>query len=789
MLATCRPRPSFAASPHVVALAAALLLPGVALGHPTGALSGRVTDPAGAGLPGATVQAGAPGGARPAVAVTGPDGTYRLRNLPAGVYRVEIRLGDLASALLEDVAVRAGAEATLDAVLTLAVRESVEVRGRRALKDLAAVGEYGGHLVGIADAATEGTVGADALARRPLARTGELVEAVPGVIISQHSGEGKANQYYLRGFNLDHGTDFFSDVAGVPVNMPTHAHGQGYADLSFLIPELVTSVQYRKGPYYADEGDFSAAGAAHVNVARALDRGFVQAEGGEDGYRRVVAGGSFGAGGGDVLLAGELFHNDGPWVHPDDFRKVAALASYGRGDARNGFRVLFMGYQGRWNSTDQVPQRAIEAGTIPRFGAIDPTDGGRTYRYSLSSEWQRSTDRAVTRANGYVMSYGVNLFNNFTYVLEDPENGDQFQQEERRIVAGGRAARHWLTSAFGREMENAAGVQFRHDAIDGLRLTRTRERRVLSTVRDDDVAQTSGAVYVQNSTRWTDWFRSVAGLRADAYRFDVASDDARNSGTADEALLSPKLALVFGPWARTEVYANVGFGFHSNDARGATITVSPVDGSPAQKVDPLVRATGAEVGVRTASARGLESSLALWGLDLDSELLFVGDAGETEASRASRRYGVEWTTLWSPVPGLSLDANVSLSHAEFRRDDPAGNEIPGALESMVAAGVAWEGPRGFFAGARLRYFGPRPLVEDGSVRSAASTLVNAVVGWQVHHHWRVTLDVVNLFGAEDSDIDYFYTSRLPGEQEAGVDDIHTHPALPRTLRLALRHSF
>ncbi len=783
---------------HAVLAATVVLLAGGSAGaHPVGSIAGRVTDRTGSALPGATVEAVQQGGTHTAAAVSLPGGRYRVAGLVPGTYRVTFRLGDLAEPHVETVTVAAGADVTLDVVLTLAVRDSIEVRGRRALKDLAAVGEYGQTLVGVADAATEGTVGKERLDTRPLGRTGELLEAVPGVIISQHSGEGKANQYYLRGFNLDHGTDLFTDVAGVPVNMPTHAHGQGYSDLNFLIPELVTSLQFRKGPYFAEEGDFAAAGAVHVNLARTIAPGFAQLEGGQDGYARAVVARSVRALGGDLLLGGELAHNDGPWVVPDHFRKWNLLASWSRGDVRNGVRVLAMAYQGHWTATDQVPQRAIDAGLIPRFGTLDPTDGGRSTRYSLSGEWQRSTEDVVTRASAFAMAYGLDLYNNFTYDLDDPENGDQFHQHDRRIVTGGRVVRQWLRTIGGRETENEAGVQFRNDNITGLALSHTRAREELSTTRQDHVAQTSAAVFVQNTTTWSPHLRTIAGLRADTYRFHVSGDNPLNSGHAAESLLSPKLAVILGPWAKTELYANAGYGFHSNDGRGSTIRVSPTTGVPVDRVSPLVRAKGAEVGVRTAALPGLESSVAVWGLDIDSELVFSGDAGETEASRASRRWGAEWSSVWQVTRALAFDADLSLSRARFTEPDPtlgnnpdAGNDIPGALQNVVSAGVAWSDPAGPFASARLRYFGPRPLVESGRVRSKGSTLVNAEAGWRDHHErWRVALELINVFGAAVSDIDYYYASRLPGEPVDGVNDIHTHPALPRTLRASVRVTF
>jgi outer membrane receptor protein involved in Fe transport len=314
------------------------------------------------------------------------------------------------------------------------------------------------------------------------------------------------------------------------------------------------------------------------------------------------------------------------------------------------------------------------------------------------------------------------------------------------------------------------------------------------------VTQTSVGLYFQNRFQWMEKLRSVLGVRTDFYRWHVASDNPANSGTETDVIASPKLSLVFGPWAKTEYYANAGFGFHSNDGRGSTITVDPVTGAPVGKVDPLVRAKGAEVGTRTAALPNLQSQLTFWILDIDSELLFVGDAGTTEPSRPSRRYGVEWANYYTPFPWLTIDADFAYAHARFRDSDPAGDHIPGSPEGVISAGAAIDDLSGFLASARVRYFGPRPLIEDNSVRSDSSTLVNARIGYEFYKNWRLVLDVFNIFNAEVSDVDYYYASRLGGEPpcnppgtpdpaSGGCNDIHTHPENPREARVTLTATF
>ena len=643
-------------------------------------------------------------------------------------------------------------------------------------------------LTGIAESASEGRVGQAQLQTRPFLRPGEVLEVVPGVIVTQHSGTGKANQYFLRGFNLDHGTDFSSFVDGVPVNFPTHAHGQGYMDLNWVIPELIDYVTFRKGPYYADVGDFSSVGTAAFHLVKTLPEGFAKVGIGQDDYYRVLIAHTPKIGPGHLLYAFEANFYNGPWDHNEHVRKFNGVLKYSLTHGPSTFSLGFVAYSNTWDATDQIPQRAVDQGLISRLGAIDTSDGGRTQRYSLYSEWSRKSDKSLTQANAYLTYYRLHLFSNFTFFLDDPVNGDQFEQSDQRVVVGGKAAQTWFTTWLGRAMDHTIGLQVRHDAIPEVALFQTLQRDRIGTTRNDEVHQTSIGFYYQNQTQWHPKVRSVLGLRGDVFVFDVNSDTAVNSGNTTDSIFSPKLSLIFGPWASTELYLNGGFGFHSNDARGTTITVDPKTGDPAQRVDPLVRSKGAEIGVRSTWIPGLNSTLAFWYLTLDSELLFVGDAGITEPSRASRRYGVEWTNFYKPLPWLTLDFDIAYSHARFTEDDPAGNYIPGSIETVIATGAAIDLPNGLFGSLRTRYFGPRPLIEDNSVRSKSTTLVNLAAGYK-YKNLRAQIDVLNLFNSHRHDIDYFYVSRLPGEPIDGVADVHFHPVEPRTVRFYLAYKF
>lgn len=650
------------------------------------------------------------------------------------------------------------------------------------------------NLEGIAAAGSQGIVSSQRLAAVPILRPGEALEMVPGLIVTQHAGDGKANQYFLRGFNLDHGTDFATWVGGVPVNMPSHAHGQGYTDLNFLIPELVDRISYRKGPYYAAEGDFSSAGAAHIDYFRQLDGTLAELTLGQHGYARSLLAGSPALAGGHLLYALELFHNDGPWQVSEDYRKLNGVLRYSEGSRRNGWSVTGMAYRGQWTSTDQIAQRAIDSGAVDRFGTLDSTTGGKTYRYSLAGDWARQGEHSQSTANVWWLRSGLDLWSNFQYCLNDYAatgtcaTGDQFKQGERR-QAGGFSLAHTVFDRWGGfEVSNAFGLQARVDRLNPVGLYNTRQRETWHSVRADRVSQRSLGLWAQNEVRWASWFRSIQGLRADAYDFSVDSNLSANSGSANDQMLTPKLSLVFGPWQKTELYLNYGHGFHSNDARGTTINVDPASGEVVSRVKPLVRTKGQEIGLRSEILPGWQSTAALWQLEAASELLFVGDAGTTEAGRPSRRYGLEWTNFYAVNDWLALDADLAWSHARFRDPAPEGNYIPGAVGATANLGLSIDQLGPWFGALRLRYFGPRPLIEDNSVRAAGSALTNLRLGYKFNRQTRLALDIYNLFDRKVNDIEYWYESQLAGES-ALLFDRHVHPSEPRTLRLTISHRF
>ncbi|MFG6487935.1 TonB-dependent receptor [Roseateles sp. BYS78W] len=681
---------------------------------------------------------------------------------------------------------RRGFQPTLLAAACLLLAATARAEPDAVLEKVEVTGRHYDNAIGSADAASQGTIRAELLKSRPAQRPGEVLEFVPGVIVTQHSGDGKANQYFLRGFNLDHGTDFATTVNGLPVNMPTHGHGQGYSDLNFLIPELVDRIEYRKGPYFAKNGDFAAAGSADIAYRSTLDENFAALTLGQHQFQRFVGAGSTALGGGVNLLgAVEVQRNDGPWKLPEHLRKSNGVLTLSGGTPAEGWSASLMAYDAKWNSTDQVPERLIDAGTYDgkpfgRFDAVDPTDGGQTQRSSLSGEWHRTTDGQETRVAAYAMNYRLQLFSNFTYALERSDDGDQFSQQDRRSVYGASASHAIEHTMAGLPARSEIGLQLRHDRIR-VGLYDTVERRITSTTRDDDVDETQLSVYGQTSVELNAWLRSVVGLRADEAGFKVASRLAgADTGSASAHLFSPKLSLIAGPWAKTEFFFNAGRGFHSNDARGVTARVDQAPG--------LVAARGMELGARTEWVPGLQSSLALWKLDFDSELVYVGDAGATEANRPSKRFGLEWNNRYIPVPWLLIDADLAWTHARFADADPAGDRIPNAVDKVGSVAFTLRDLGPWSGSLQWRYLGSGALIEDNSVRSRSSLTTNLRVSRKLWNKAEVTFDVFNLLNRKMNDIEYYYESQLPGEA-APVADRHVHPAEPRTLRVTLKMGF
>jgi hypothetical protein len=823
-------------------------------------LSGTVVDAAGAVIAGATVQVRSANGTVQRTTQSESNGFFILSGLAAENYRLIVSNPGFETKEIPVTIRTTGTPAPLRISLAVgSVSTTINVQGRE------------NDLIGIAESGSQGTVGAAEIEDRPILRSGEVLETVPGLIITQHAGGGKANQYFLRGFNLDHGTDIAIFLDDMPLNLPSHAHGEGYSDMNTVIPEFVKRVDFGKGPYYADVGNFGSAGAAHVEFFKTLHENFVKLEGCSYTYGRAVFGASQKLGSGNLLYGGEEYYYDGPWVHPDAYNKINGLLTYSQGDDADGVRITARAYHGKWNSSDQIPVTAVPL--VGFLGTLNPSDGGHSQRYSLQGEGYRQNANSESKISAYVFYYDLDLFSDFTYYLVDYNKGDQFEQQDRRWV-GGLDAHHTIFSQwFGRKMGNTFGVQLRNDWINnGLYRTQNRVRTTKTdysatgitfndticntytstvsisvdggipttfpttcptlpaTTERDNFTDTLGSAYVENKIQWASKFRSVVGLRGDDEKFVVtslaysASVNAANSGMAVKFLPSPKASLIFGPWANTEFYLQGGFSFHSNDGRGATQTVEPVSpdnpypNTPVAKIPPLVQTKGGEIGVRTVAVTHLQSTLALWYLHSNSELMQDGDTGGTVASeQSSNRYGLEWANYYTPTEHWAVDFDIADSRAQFtqidpgdaaqsvvkvnltvngsadgavywQRSGPGGKLVPEAVKVVISSGATLHDYYGFSSSLRLRYFGPRELTSDGIYQSNQTVLLNGELGYHFKKKWRVSAEFLNMLNRRDSDIDYAYTSQITPTATPAFTRVF-HPTEPFLVRFALGRSF
>ncbi len=647
------------------------------------------------------------------------------------------------------------------------------------------------NLKGAALSASVGTVTQEQLEHRPLLRPAEVMETVPGLVVTQHSGDGKANQYFLRGFNLDHGTDFASYVDGMPVNMVTHGHGQGYTDLNFLIPELIDSLVYKKGPYYAEEGDFSSAGTGRIALIDRLDHNTFSATVGPDNYRRLLQTGQWQTATGRFLGAAEIQRTDGPWDLEQDLKRDNLVLRYAGDPVAQNFlglknaqtSVTLMAYQAEWTATDQIPERLVKDGTIDRFGYVSDTSGGETHRYSLSLSTQGQWNDADVVARAYVIDYELRLTSNPTYFVGDTVAGDEFTQIDERRIWGGDLQWQQVLQDWG---ELSLGTHIRYDDIDDVGVGPSQNGHNTSFAARNSVEELALGAYASLITPWTKWLSSSVGVRYDRIAVDVRARQAdQNQGDDSDQLVSPKFSLQFGPWKDTELFVNYGHSFHSNDARGVVADTGAV---------PLfAESQGAEIGFRSAFIQNMQISFALFSLDLDSELVFVGDDGTTEPRGETRREGWELGIYYQPTDWLILDADVTEADAEFRdKVDGHTQQVPDAVERVMSLGMTVDMDNGWHGGLRWRYLGGRALTEDDSVRSDSTSMINLNLGYQLSPQLSLGLEVINLLDAEDNDITYLYESRTQQELTVGADpvlDQHFHPVEPRTLRATVAYQF
>ena len=638
-------------------------------------------------------------------------------------------------------------------------------------------------LLGNTNSASKGVVGYSDFSTRPLSRVAELVEVVPGMIATQHSGPGKANQYFLRGINLDHGSDFSTYFDGMPVNFRTHAHAQGYMDLNFIIPEIIERVDFQKGPYFADTGDFSLAGSNSMKTYDALAENFTEITFGSEDEIRLVTANSFQLANGSVLAAFEHHQSNGHFDLDQDVRKYNGLLKYTGDIANIPSRITFSAYDSQWISTNQVPQRAVDSGLISRFGFIDPDLGGESHRYSLTGNFQIND----WDLNLYASSYYMSLINNPTYFFNNPADGDEFEQEDERRLFGGSLRKRSESEIFGLPATQTVGIDIRYDDVNELNLFNTIGRRRLSSIREDEAEEFSAGLFAESQISLTDKLRATLGVRVDFYDFEVDALREGNSGSDQDSLWQPNIGLAYRVNENVELYLNYGHGFHSNDVRAAVNTIDPVTGDPTEAQDVLVEGKGSEIGFRYDTLNGFNIAIAAFELRTDSELVFVGDAGTTEPSDPTNRGGVEINSFWEINENWVFDFSAAKTSGHFRGLPSNADSITDAHEEVLAAGLTHVGNNGLTASLRVRHFSDAALTEDESVQKDGSTLVHAGVSY-AFSNWEIGIDVLNLLDADDDDIAFFFESQLAGET-TGAEDIHFHPSNPRHIRLLLKYRF
>jgi outer membrane receptor protein involved in Fe transport len=626
---------------------------------------------------------------------------------------------------------------------------------------------------------------------RPHQRPADILSVTPGLLVVQHAGGGKANQYFLRGFDADHGSDLALFVDGIPVNLVSHGHGQGYADLHWLIPELVSTIQVYKGPYFAEFGDFATAGAVNLVTRRSLDQSRVAIGGGMLDSYRALAVASPKLDGYDPLLAAEVYGTDGPFENPENLRRYNVFAKVTRrlSEAHNSsISLALTSYGAQWHASGQIPLREVLAGRLDRFGSVDPSEGGRSQRHGayLSYRAYPDSDSALSLL-GYFTRYELGLYSNFSFASRDPINGDMIEQTDSRSIGGLSASYRLARSLSGIELETTVGVQGRSDSIDnGLFYARRRER--LGSVVDSDILESSLGVYAQEDVTWTKWLRSVVGVRADYVRFDVGDrlePDGENR-VRDAALLSPKASIITTPRPELDLYLNFGSGFHSNDARGVV--------QQDERATPLARALGYEAGARLELFDRLDLALSAFVLDLESEIVWVGDEGTTEARGPTRRLGGEFELRVELLSWLFADADLALTRARFLGAPGGANAVPLAPSRQVSGGLSVRHPGGFFGRAGLVHVGDRPATEDRFLTAEGFTRFDATLGYR-HRRFEISVSGQNLSNASWREAQFASVSRLPRETSSascpagtraveaegtfsGCEDIHFTPGAP-----------
>lgn len=726
-----------------------------------GSISGTVTDEA-TGLPlsGVSVQLTGLGKA----GLTNDLGQYRFDGLVAATYRLEFSHLGFSP---RTVSVAVGDDQTV------AVRTAL----RHAPIDLGEV------VVSAQRAHDQQLISSLDIRLRPVTHSQEILRLVPGLFIGQHAGGGKAEQIFLRGFDLDHGTDIRLTVDGMPVNLVSHAHGQGYADLHFVIPELVAGADFKKGPYQAEKGNFTTAGWVDFRTVTALDRSFVKLEAGQYNTWRAVAGvdllGQRGkARNQSAYLASEYSYSDSYFDNPQAFQRLNVQGRYhGHLTDRSHLTLTGSTFWSRWNHSGQIPDRAVASGLIGFFGAIDPTEGGQTARTNLNAQLVTVTNRNWTLKNQLFYSrYDFELYSNFTFFLTDSLNGDQIRQKEGRHLFGynGSVSRSGVLGNV--QVITTAGLQYRHDLTQNSELSRTKNRtEVLERKQWGHINELNAGAFVDQLVRFSDRFTLNAGLRVDYFRNqyeDLLPQPALRQATGT-ALVSPKLNLYYTPLPQLQVYLNTGRGFHSNDTR----VVVPQGGRQV-----LPAAYGADLGVIAKPTPRLLLNAALWYLWLEQEFVYVGDEGVVEPSGRSRRYGLDLSARYQLTGNLYADLDLNTARPRAIGAESGAAYLPLAPTLTTTGGLSLQRKTGFSGSLRYRYLGHRPANEDNSLVAKGYFVTDLQVNY-ARPRYQFGLAIQNLFNTRWKETQFATESRLPNEP-APVDEIHFTPGTPFFARLS-----
>jgi outer membrane receptor protein involved in Fe transport len=613
----------------------------------------------------------------------------------------------------------------------------------------------------------------------------DILKVTPGLYTGQHAGGGKANQYFLRGFDADHGTDIALWVDGMPVNNVSHAHGQGYADLHFVIPELIEKVEVHKGPYFVEYGDFATAGAVRLDTRKIFTENMMSfTVGSFDTYRyfNVVTSKESPF---KPTLAAEIYSSNGPFDNPERLKRYNLFfrSSFVE-TSRSSLALTLMSYGSGWNGSGQIPLREVEAGRLDRFGSIDPSEGGNSQRHSASLSYaSKPRDGDEWKASAYLIHYRLALFSNFTFFANDPVNGDQIEQDDQRATAGFQSTYRIERDALGKTWATVFGVQARNDSVH-TELNNTVNRQRLSQVVDADIREGSLAAYLQEEVTPITWLRLIGGVRADYYGFDVEDHlqvlpAAATTGTAQDYIVSPKGNAILTPKENWDIYLNYGEGFHSNDARGVVQVVDPVT--------PLTKARGYEAGSRVKVWDRWDVAFALWRLDLDNEIVWVGDAGTTEPRGKTKRYGIDGEIRYAVLDGLWADLDITHSKARFVSNAGNGDAVALAPTLTISGGLVVKHPSGFFGSFRVEHLDDRPATEDESLTAEGFTVFNLTSGFS-RGSWEVRLDIPNLFNENWREAQFANDSRLVFEPSP-VTDIHFVPGAPRSYLGTVRYYF